>query len=224
MIVGWAILPSLSKFNGWAPGPVGDMTTGARGWILRTALAIMISDSTISLIPVFNEFISKVLRTFKKKEVQIKLPRTPLSPERGEPVCSEDEYAAKDDKDFEPSERLVPNKWLWSGLFVSLIIGILLVWAVFGAEGIKPWATIIGFLMGGLLSLLGYAALFAFDQSFNNLCMNRVLALGETDLNPVSGLGKISQPLFTFVRPGNVVANIIAGGVAEAGAQQWVHS
>lgn len=47
-------------------------------------------------------------------------------------------------------------------------------------------------------------------------------ALGETDLNPVSGLGKISQLLFAFIQPGNVVANIIAGGVAEAGAQQLV--
>lgn len=50
----------------------------------------------------------------------------------------------------------------------------------------------------------------------------RVRALGETDLNPVSGLGKISQLLFAFIQPGNVVANIIAGGVAEAGAQQYV--
>lgn len=49
----------------------------------------------------------------------------------------------------------------------------------------------------------------------------RVRALGETDLNPVSGLGKISQLLFAVIQPGNVVANIIAGGVAEAGAQQW---
>jgi OPT oligopeptide transporter protein len=48
----------------------------------------------------------------------------------------------------------------------------------------------------------------------------RVRALGETDLNPVSGLGKISQLLFAWILPGNVVANIIAGGVAEAGAQQ----
>ena len=48
----------------------------------------------------------------------------------------------------------------------------------------------------------------------------RVRALGETDLNPVSGLGKISQLLFAWIQPGNVVANIIAGGVAEAGAQQ----
>ena len=54
------------------------------------------------------------------------------------------------------------------------------------------------------------------------LFLIRVRALGETDLNPVSGLGKISQLLFAWIQPGNVVANIIAGGVAEAGAQQCV--
>lgn len=48
-----------------------------------------------------------------------------------------------------------------------------------------------------------------------------VRALGETDLNPVSGLGKVSQLFFAWIQPGNVVANIIAGGVAEAGAQQY---
>ena len=52
------------------------------------------------------------------------------------------------------------------------------------------------------------------------LILCRVRALGETDLNPVSGLGKISQLIFAVIQPGNVVANIIAGGVAEAGAQQ----
>merc|ERR1719287_197036 len=45
-----------------------------------------------------------------------------------------------------------------------------------------------------------------------------VRALGETDLNPVSGIGKVSQLLFAVVSPGNVVANLVAGAVAEAGA------
>jgi hypothetical protein len=49
---------------------------------------------------------------------------------------------------------------------------------------------------------------------------HRVRALGETDINPVSGLGKISQLFFAWIQPGNIVANLIAGGVAEAGAQQ----
>lgn len=77
-----------------------------------------------------------------------------------------------------------------------------MVWVIFGNEGIKPWATVIGLVLASILSLLG------------------VRALGETDLNPVSGIGKISQLLFAVLQPGNVVANIIAGGVAEAGAQQ----
>lgn len=50
--------------------------------------------------------------------------------------------------------------------------------------------------------------------------MTSVRALGETDLNPVSGLGKLAQLAFAFLQPGNVIANIVAGGVAEAGAQQ----
>jgi hypothetical protein len=50
--------------------------------------------------------------------------------------------------------------------------------------------------------------------------LTRVRALGETDINPVSGLGKISQLLFAWIQPGNIAANLIAGGIAEAGAQQ----
>jgi uncharacterized oligopeptide transporter (OPT) family protein len=34
MIVGWAVLSPLSKNAGWAPGPVGSTTNGARGWIV----------------------------------------------------------------------------------------------------------------------------------------------------------------------------------------------
>ena len=47
-----------------------------------------------------------------------------------------------------------------------------------------------------------------------------VRALGETDLNPVSGIAKVSQFIFAGVLPGNLVGNIVAGAVAEAGAQQ----
>lgn len=76
-----------------------------------------------------------------------------------------------------------------------------------------------------------------------------VRALGETDLNPVSGVGKLSQAraratathvclckenaltesrlastllqlVFGVVAPGNVVSNLIAGAIAEAGAMQ----
>ncbi|KAJ7019917.1 OPT oligopeptide transporter protein-domain-containing protein [Mycena alexandri] len=178
MLVGWGVLSPISKLYGWAPGPVGDMTDGARGWILWTSLAIMCADSLISLLPVVAEYITGLL------------PRRALAAQ------------TKEDFDTETEDRLVPNTWVLWGLLGSVIIGTLLVWVVFGNDGIKPWATLLGFGLGGLLSVLG------------------VRALGETDLNPVSGLGKISQLFFAWIQPGNIVANLIAGGVAEAGAQQ----
>jgi len=176
MLVGWGVLSPLSKTLGWAPGPVGDMTSGARGWILWTSLAIMCSDSLVSLGPVISELFN--MKIWKRA------------------------IADKEDKEVESDDRLVPTKWVLWGLSGSVVVGTFLVWLVFGHDGIKPWATLVGFGFGGLLSILG------------------VRALGETDLNPVSGLGKISQLLFAWIQPGNVVANIIAGGVAEAGAQQ----
>ncbi|CAL1715806.1 unnamed protein product [Somion occarium] len=179
MLVGWGILSPLSKYKGWAPGPVGDMSSGARGWILWTSLAIMCTDSLVSLGPVIGEI------------VYARLLRRSTSLDEG-----------KDDKEVETEDRLVPMRWVLWGLGGSIVLGTILVWLVFGDEGMKPWATFLGFVMGGLLSVLG------------------VRALGETDLNPVSGLGKISQLFFAWIQPGNIVANIIAGGVAEAGAQQ----
>jgi len=177
MLLGWGVLSPLAKLSGWAPGPVGDMTDGARGWILWTSLAIMCADSLVSLLPVVWEYVVGVF------------------PRRGQ-------THTKEDYDTETEDRLVPNSWVVGGVLASVILGTILVWIVFGDDGIKPWATLLGFALGGLLSILG------------------VRALGETDINPVSGLGKISQLFFAWIQPGNIVANLIAGGVAEAGAQQ----
>ncbi|KAH7915658.1 OPT oligopeptide transporter protein-domain-containing protein [Hygrophoropsis aurantiaca] len=180
MLVGWGILSPLAKYSGWAPGPVGDMATGARGWILWVSLAIMCADSVVSLLPVVGEYLAKLFSSYNS-----------VKPD-----------GIEEDHEVETPDRLVPMRWVVNGVAGSILLGTFLVWWVFGNDGIKPWATFIGFVMGGLLSILG------------------VRALGETDLNPVSGLGKISQLLFAWIQPGNVVANIIAGGVAEAGAQQ----
>jgi hypothetical protein len=61
------------------------------------------------------------------------------------------------EEDLEPetSDRLVPSKVVFIGSVGSIIIGTIAVSVVFGMSGIKPWATFIGFLMGGLLSILG---------------------------------------------------------------------
>src|SRR5216684_6172355 len=194
MVVGWGFLSPLSKYYNWAPGPVGDMTTGARGWILWTSLAIMSSDSLVALIPTAWEYVSKLV------------------------VHADD--VSEHNLELESDDRLVPTRWVLWGIACSTIAGILLVWLIFRNEGIKPWATLLSFGLGALLSILGYVTCRPFYG--RALISVRVRALGETDINPVSGLGKISQLLFALIQPGNVVANIIAGGVAEAGAQQYV--
>ena len=51
-----------------------------------------------------------------------------------------------------------------------------------------------------------------------------VRALGETDINPVSGISKLTQLIFALVTPAGsknaVVINLLAGGISDAGALQ----
>ena len=132
MVVGWAILSPLAKFEGWAPGPVGDMSTGSRGWILWVSLAIMCSDSIVSLIPVVVDFIASTARDWTSPEVQ----------------------GAADDVEVETPERLVPLRWVYWGFGTSVVLGTAVLWVIFGNEGIKPWASLLGYAIGGLLSIL----------------------------------------------------------------------
>ena len=137
MLVGWAVLSPLSKLSGWAPGPVGDMSNGARGWILWVSLGIMCADSLVSLVPVAIEFITDIIWSRKKRYSAL-----------GE--------SPHENHETETEDRLVPNSWVATGLFVSIVVGTFLVWVVFGNEGIKPWATLCGFVLGGLLSIIGW--------------------------------------------------------------------
>ena len=132
MIVGWAILSPLAKFEGWAPGPVGDMSTGSRGWILWVSLAIMCADSIVSLIPIVAESVVSAARGWVSLETQ----------------------NSTDDLEVETPERLVPQQWVYWGLGASVSLGSVVLWAIFGNEGIKPWASLLGYAIGGLLSLL----------------------------------------------------------------------
>ena len=139
MFFGWAVLAPLAKTNEWAPGKVGDMSTGARGWILWIALAIMTADSLVSLTPVVGEMTSHLLNAFKYDAPALGI------------------TGVKSDEEVEPPARLIPRRWVIWGLIISVFGGTLIVWVVFGYDGIKPWATLLGFALGGAMSLLGYS-------------------------------------------------------------------
>ncbi|KDE06208.1 hypothetical protein MVLG_03488 [Microbotryum lychnidis-dioicae p1A1 Lamole] len=193
MFVGWAILSPLAKTRGWAPGPVSSSVDGSRGWILWPALAVMMVESILSVSIVAFTQIAGPLRSMLGRSTQ------GLHED-------EDDNGDTEEDDFAPSgsraEEEADPRLVLGGIVLSCVACVVLVAIVFGQEGIKWWATLIALVLASIFSILG------------------VRALGETDLNPVSAIGKISQLLFTIIQPHNVVANLIAGGISEAGAQQ----
>lgn len=116
------------------------------------------------------------------------------------------EQIASGDKSDEdaPKKQRISAKMTVAGLMGSSILCLAAVKYVF--HGIPIYAIVVAILLALILSILG------------------VRALGETDLNPVSGIGKVSQLVFALIIPSSnpnaIILNLIAGGIAEAGAQQ----
>ena len=110
----------------------------------------------------------------------------------------------EDKEEDAPREQRISGKITLAGLVGSSLLCLAAVKIVF--DGIPIFAIIIAIALALVLSVLG------------------VRALGETDLNPVSGIGKVSQLVFALIIPRSnpkaIIINLIAGGIAEAGAQQ----
>ncbi|KAI9362701.1 OPT oligopeptide transporter protein-domain-containing protein [Pilaira anomala] len=203
-IVGWGILSPIAHYSGWAPGPIGDWKTGSKGWILWISLGVMISESIVSLIVVLVKQLISMTR--KRTQTLDTIENNILQRESllGE-VGSDDDILSLPIKlvqDDVPKEQQVPHYMTVIGMIASIVLCVIMVHIVFGSEVMPIWMTLLSILFAMFLSILG------------------VRALGETDLNPVSGIGKVSQILAGAIMPGAIVANLIAGGIAEAGAQQ----
>ncbi len=106
---------------------------------------------------------------------------------------------ARDALEVAPASQLVPTSWWAGGLALS---------SAFAVATLSPlldmpaWQTGVSLLLSCLIAVLA------------------VRALGQTDLNPVSAVGKLSQIIFALVAPGHLVANVVAGAISEAGAMQ----
>jgi len=226
-IVGWAILSPLAKSKGWAPGDVGDWETGSKGWIVWVSLSIMLVDAVVSLAyialqPLLGKHVARlssdVYGRFRSSRVG-KLLRldayeyTPLRDRDDEHASQRDSIddaerrqTLTDDLDADaPPEQRIGKKTVSVGLLLSIGLCVLTIYIVFG-DLVPVYATVIAVLMALVLSIMG------------------VRALGETDLNPVSGISKLAQLFFALIIPqghkSSVLINLVAGAVSEAGALQ----
>ena len=232
-ILGWGLLSPLSKARGWAPGAVDDWEKGSKGWIVWISLAIMLADSivslgwlvlrpTIQLVRVFGprakDSVARGtwkddLRTFAHPQMRGYSPVNLNEPTHDSPETdglisgtTQSRKTAQDAPEPDaPPEHLISNKVTLIGLVLSLAT---CVGAVhFAFANLIPFAlTLLALVLALLLSIMG------------------VRALGETDLNPVSGISKLTQLFFALVTPSAspnaVIINLIAGAISESGALQ----
>lgn len=228
-IVGWGILSPLAKHKGWAPGHIDDWESGSKGWIVWISLAIMLADAVVSLghlalRPVVKVLIGDRVRDGDFRSLLFRRPKgyssvsavddvgddpllqsapasplsdlSPVTPWRDGVAEVDDPEPA--DEDDAPADQQISNRVVGVGLVLSIAFCILCTHIVFG-DLVPLYANLAAVLMALVLSIMG------------------VRALGETDLNPVSGISKLAQLFFAFIVPqtnkSSVLINLIAGAV-----------
>ena len=100
---------------------------------------------------------------------------------------------------FEPPDQRVPNSWWLGGLALGTIAATSVMYFVFG---IPVWMTLIAVALSAVLAAIA------------------VRSTGETDINPVGGMGKVTQLAFAGVAPGQIPTNLMSAAVTGAGASQ----
>jgi len=227
--VGWGILSPLAKSKGWAPGPVGEWESGSKGWIVWVSLAIMLADSVVNLgwlvlrPVVFHgpQFISSLRSRLQHGDYRAltsfassKAGYTPLASTSTALVTQSSTHSllkpsnptpSPSPEADDPPDHLVPPRLVWGGLALSLALCTISTHIVFRSLIPLP-LTLLSLALALLLSLMG------------------VRALGETDLNPVSGISKLTQLVFALLTssktPNAIIINLIAGAISESGALQ----
>eukprot|EP01029_Cantina_marsupialis_P020709 TRINITY_DN486_c1_g1_i3.p1 TRINITY_DN486_c1_g1~~TRINITY_DN486_c1_g1_i3.p1 ORF type:complete len:688 (-),score=172.88 TRINITY_DN486_c1_g1_i3:358-2421(-) len=239
--LGWGFIGPIAKGQGLVDD-IDDWTTGVQGFLMWLALAVLMAHACWHLLVQVVRIIYKVVKHIKRKRQEKYLDieerieftddyQTGSNESTGEQdplpiVLPEDNDQSKSKKEtqlqlttpvlvdstnaqssekqvdnepkIDPKEE-IPNSWWITGLVVSSILCAITVPNLFEMSYFEP---LLAVLVGVLVSFLA------------------VRCLGETDLNPVSGVGKISQIAFAVISPHKVVSNLVAGAIAEAGAQQ----
>jgi uncharacterized oligopeptide transporter (OPT) family protein len=105
----------------------------------------------------------------------------------------------KDETEEEDAPDPFPMKWWFVGMTLATLLTATLAQVYFG----------IPFWMGILAVFL---SLFIASVA--------VRATGETDINPVGAMGKITQVVYAILDPGKITTNLMSAGITAAGASQ----
>ncbi|MFT7520089.1 MAG: OPT family oligopeptide transporter [Kiritimatiellia bacterium] len=93
----------------------------------------------------------------------------------------------------------IPAWWWMSGLGVATVFVTIMAWWLFE---IPPLFTIIAVALSAVLATIA------------------VRSTGETDINPIGGMGKVTQLAFAAISPGAITTNLMSAAITGAGASQ----
>ena len=93
----------------------------------------------------------------------------------------------------------IPKLWWLGGLCLSTVLVVVIAKMVFN---IHPALTVLAVAMSSVLSMIA------------------TRSTGETDINPIGGMGKVTQIAFGAASPGNIPTNLMCAAITGAGASQ----
>ncbi len=102
-------------------------------------------------------------------------------------------------EDRTASDEQIPNSWWMGGLAVATLATVVSAKVLFE---IPIHLSVIAVALSSVLAAIA------------------VRSTGETDINPIGGMGKVTQLVFGGLAPGAMATNLMAAGIAGAGASQ----
>ncbi|MCO4760856.1 MAG: OPT/YSL family transporter [Myxococcales bacterium] len=93
----------------------------------------------------------------------------------------------------------IPNSWWMGGLAAGSVLTATIAFYLFD---IHPLMTVVAIALSSVLAIVA------------------VRSVGETDINPIGGMGKVTQLVYGGIAPGAMSTNLMAAAITGAGASQ----
>ncbi len=100
---------------------------------------------------------------------------------------------------LEDEATAIPNTWWIGGLIIATVATVLVSHQFFQ---VPPLLTVLAVALSSILAMIA------------------VRSTGETDINPIGGMGKVTQLVYGAIAPGAMTTNLLAAGITGSGASQ----
>lgn len=217
-ILGWGILIPIAKKKKWISDDINDINNGGQSWIVWISLSIMSIDSLISFLMILTRSIYKLFIRYQRYLINKK-----------HKTSTPHNYSNRSLEVFKKKKSIAFNVELIYSFFIHKLKN-----NIFQLKNIDIILSIIGTILSSVLCIFLIINIFKNTITFGLILFSILISLicsilaikslGETDINPISGIGKLSQLLISLMisksNPNKILIILIAGAISESSAQQ----